>query len=154
MNVKYYDISASDAASMLKLDKTTVSGWCRSGKINFIDVSEPTSSQPRYMLKEEEVRYIKKLYQTYGKHEAMKHYDKQWYTTNPPKPVNLDIPVSTPEADKLLESTKATSLNAKKITDTIMYIQELKAKLEDLENEKRLLQEELESLRTEVLNVL
>lgn len=45
-------------------------------------------------------------------------------------------------------------MDIENVTNTIVYIQEIKARLADLENEKELLTKELEELRKEVMGVL
>ena len=53
MNPDYKQISASDASKMLGVHKTSVTNWCKAGMINFIDVSEPGSARPRYVIPED-----------------------------------------------------------------------------------------------------
>lgn len=71
MNVSYKELNTVDVAKALKLDKTTVSAWCRKGYINFIDVSEPGSSKPRYQIPQWEFDRIQKLIRKFGKRNWM-----------------------------------------------------------------------------------
>lgn len=171
MNATYTQISTVDAAKMLGVDKTTVSNWCRNGIIEFSDVSGPNSTIPRYVLTEETVDRIKRARKKYGKQEWSKHYKKKkeniitqqknvvddsYLFVDNPSPT-LDEPVSTTKDNLEVRSStepKSSKIDADKITNTIMYIRDIKERLEDLEAEKAQLVNELESLRQEVLEYI
>lgn len=75
MNTPYNEFSAGDVARMLKVDKSTVSGWCKDGKI----INKNISSGPhraRYLIPEKEAEYLRKLCKQYGKRGIMKHYER------------------------------------------------------------------------------
>lgn len=78
MNTTFEQISTSDAAKMLKLDKSTITKWCKQGLINFIDVSSPSSTTARYVFEEGEIDEIKRLIKKYGKGKWMTYYSKNW----------------------------------------------------------------------------
>ena len=174
MNVSYKDINAIDAARMLGVDKTTVQGWCRNEIINFIDVSEPGSKRARYLIRESEVDYIKKLIKKHGVRKAMFFYKKDhdqkikeakkvesgvgnipWYmdvdTEAIENEVNkeLCIPVEEPK-----EKAAHIKLDADKIATTIMYIQDIKERIEDCKAELNQLQNEYEQLKKEISDVV
>lgn len=157
MNPTFEQISCSDAARMIGTTKCTVNYWCRKGFVNYTDVSSPKSSAPRYVLTEEEVERIKKAIKKYGKYKWHKHYKKNSY--NEVKPKSTDsrdtVSVPTPEEEKTinLEVSEFDSKSSE-ILNTIKYIQDIKTRLVDLENEKRTLEQELEALRKEVLEFI
>ena len=165
MNATFKQISTIDAGKMLGVDKTTVANWCRRGIINFIDVSEPKSSVPRYVLTEEEVDRIKRTMKRYGKKNWYKHYKKDKPMKSKKTATLIDDShifetsqqsVSiTSEVQVVQEETqpKTSSFDdeIENLSKTIMYIKDIKERLNDLEAEKNQLLNELDSLRNEVL---
>ena len=174
MNVSYKDINAADAARMLGLNMSTVQGWCRNGIIKFVDVSEPDSKKARYMLSESEVEYIKKLIKKHGIRKAMMYYKKDhdvkvkeekevesgvgnipWYMDVDTEAIEnevkkeLCIPVEEPK-----EKAAPIKLDADKIATTIMYIQDIKERIEDCKAELNQLQNEYEQLKKEISDVV
>lgn len=77
MNAPYNQLSTSDVASMLKVDRSTITSWCRRNLINYINVGEGDTNN-RYMFEEREVRYIKKLIDKYGVRKMLLNYNKNW----------------------------------------------------------------------------
>lgn len=157
MNPDYKQISASDASKMLGVHKTSVTNWCKAGMINFIDVSEPGSARPRYVIPEDEIDKIKRAMKKHGKRTWVKYYKKtvpvKFPTQEEPVVENEIIEASnTPTEEEIKPSNKQTE--ADKITTTILYIREIKERLEDLEAEKNQLLNELETLRKEVMDYI
>lgn len=161
MNVNYKDISTGDAARILKLDITTVSGWCRADKINFCNLSNGTQNG-RYMIPEDEVYHIKELIKIHGKAHWQKFYDKNWNKKEEKKPVNV---ITSDEAMFLeeynathKEEVKPVKLSSKvdidSIAITIGYIQDIKERLKDLEAEKAQLLNEYTQLKQEVIGAI
>ena len=172
MNVGYNEISTIDAARMLKVDKSSVSNWCRLGIINCINVGDG-NSKPRYLITEEEVEHIGKCIKKYGKFKWSKRYNKNWNTKEKPvitvEPADENIIDSEQELflashkeyleqrdNKAKEETNTPQkkFDLEKVTTTIAYIQDIKERLEDIEAEKNQLLAELEELRAEVMPYL
>lgn len=101
MNANYKQISSSDAAQMLGVTRGTVGTWCRHGIINFIDVSEPSSNVPRYVLTEDEVLRIKRAMRRHGKFTWTKHYNKDYKSNTEPTTIieSIDEEFSDNEID-------------------------------------------------------
>ena len=180
MNVPYNKINARDAADMIGVDYTTVLGWCKKGIINYSDISDGMGKS-RYMLDEEEVEYIKKLKKKHGTRKAMMYYKKDW-NNKPVKKKEDDWrddshifadaaelfckqneefqqQTETQEEAQMVEPQQEYSygnddFNVDKITNTILYIREVKERLNDLEAEKNQLLKELEDLRKEVMDAI
>lgn len=91
MNAPYNVLNAKEAANVLKVDYTTVSGWCRRGIINCENVGDGPYKN-RYAIEEDEVRYIKNLIQKYGVRKMLLNYNKNWREdakAYKPEPVKL-----------------------------------------------------------------
>ena len=182
MNVPFDKFNASDAARILGVDAATVRGWCKNNVINFIDVSEPGSNNGRYQISESEIDYIKSLIKKFGVRKAMLNYRKDW-NMKKEKPkmgddvINFDIdPLpwyidlnaynNEEELTKKIENDVKKELGlpieeenskrakAEKIVDTIMYIQDVKERIEDCRAELNQLLNEYEQLKAEVQEVL
>lgn len=164
MNPSFNQISTVDAAKMLGVDKTSVANWCRKGIINFIDVSEADSTVPRYVLTEEEVEKIKRAMRRHGKTKWHKHYKKDWGKKSKEASVPKDdshiflekAPIEE-KTEPVIESKAelpTSKMDADKITTTIMYIKDIKERLDDLEAEKAQLLNEYESLKKEVMDFI
>ena len=159
MNAKFNQISSSDAAKTLGVDRTTVTGWCKRGIINYIDVSEPNSTVARYVLSEEEVDRIKRSMKKWGMRSWTRHYNKNYSSKAKKNKEIIDdshIFESKPVETTITNSIQAgnnssTKDESEKIANTIMYIKDIKERLNDLEAEKAQLLNELEELRQEVM---
>lgn len=182
MNVSYKELNTVDVAKALKMDKTTIGAWCRKGYINFIDVSEPGSSKPRYQIPQWEFDRIQKLIRKFGKRKwmlynakdkeraAQEHMTKvEKVEENPDDQAKqmlnaiaegktdymfIDKPELEPIPLKTAEEKEKPKFDADKIMNTILYIQEIKERLNDLEAEKNQLMAELEQCRKEVIDVI
>lgn len=143
MNVAYDRISASDAARVIGVDYSTVSNWCREGKINFINVSDGTKNG-RYMLAEDEVDYIKTLKQKFGK-QFIRKYRKDWKIGMMPAESTPEVKVEVPEVKPVAsiksvvvnitkeEPAKSDKIDIDEMAIKIGYIQDIKDKIEKLE---------------------
>lgn len=155
MNVPYNEINLSDAARMLGLDYSTLSGWCRNNRINFIDLSNGTT-KPRYMLLDKEVEHLKSEKKKHG-NQFIRYYDKNW-----------DLPQDTEELDyeEYLEDEEETStppseisdvvredekkaINIDNITTTISYMQDINDRLAAIDKEIALLNEQINDYQAE-----
>lgn len=156
MNVAYNQINCSDAAKIIGVDYSSVTTWCRSGRINCTNISEG-SINGRYVIPEEEVDYIKTLKQKFGK-QFIRKYRKDWqrgrqpaetYTKEEPQVTLKDFQYI--DTDSVITNTKA---DIKDIANKIATIQDIKARLEELDKERQKLSDKLETLRDEVMNYL
>lgn len=188
MNVDYKEMNCSDVGNALKLDKSTIQSWCRKGYINFVDVSEPESKKPRYLIPQWEFDRVRKLIAKFGKRNWMMYNEKdkvraakEHATLIEEKVVSekseymfIDRPDLAPiengvsefkaalktaedmtfDMNRIQEEKEKSKFNPDKTMNTILYIQEIKERLNDLEAEKKQLIAELEQCRKEVIDVI
>lgn len=161
MNVGYRDLNMQDASKMIGIDYSTLAYWCRNNRINCINIGDGTK-KGRYMLSEEEVLFLKHLKEKFGTRKILMYYRKDWKAGHEPaaneevqdmpmiKSTVIDI--STDESKEI----HVTSIKPKldEVMATISYIQDIKARIADIENEKAQLMKELEDLRKEVMTYL
>ena len=156
MNVAYNQISCSYAAKIIGVDYSSVTTWCRLGRINCTNISEG-SINGRYVIPEDEVDYIKTLKQKFGK-QFIRKYRKDWqrgrqpaetYTKEEPQVTLKDFQYI--DTDSVITNTK-TDIND--IANKIATIQDIKTRLEELDKERQKLSDKLETLRDEVMNYL
>ena len=171
MNPTFEQISCTDAAKMLGVTRSTVGSWCRHNIINYIDVSEPNSNVPRYVLTDIEVDKIKRAMKRHGKQNWTKHYCKTRGITSPTKLADdsnmflniadnekLDEPSLSSEeivnngTESAMVSSDISEESVEKIKNTIIYVRQIKARLNDLEQEKAMLTQELETMRKEIMD--
>ena len=162
------EYTAQEVAKYLNVDKTTVNSWCRNDKINCRKVENVggRGNSYYYAIPEWEVNYIKSLYDKYGSKNrfsgAMAHYEKY----RPGIPASDIVTKTDNETTKkafsnLVKKLKdTTSTQAKetayspddtKLLDTIHYIRDVKARIEDCKNELALLEKEYEDLKAELV---
>lgn len=154
MNVAYNQISCSDASRIIGVDYSSVTTWCRSGRINCTNISEGTTNG-RYVIPEEEVDYIKTLKQKFGK-QFIRKYRKDWQRGKQPAEPRIEEPAPIKEfrytdTDSVITNTKT---DIDDIANKIRTIQRIKTRLEDLDKERQQLSDKLEELRDEVMNYL
>ena len=190
MNVGYKEMNCADVGKALKLDKSTIAAWCRKGYINFVDVSEPESKRPRYLIPQWEYERVRKLIAKFGKRNWMMYNekDKVRAAQEHVKPIEekkveeqgetefmfIDrpdlAPVETPEdveAKRILNELASGEVESERVSEelkpkfdpektmnTLLYIQEIKERLNDLEAEKNQLIAELEQCRNEVIDAI
>lgn len=171
MNVPYKDINAADAARMLGLNMSTVQGWCRNGIIKFVDVSEPDSKKARYMLSESEVEYIKKLIKKHGIRKAMMYYKKDhdvkvkeekkvesgvgnipWYMDVDTEAIENEVKkeLRMPVEEEPKEKPAPKKLDPDKVANNIMYLLDIKERIEDCKAELNQLQNEYNQTKQEL----
>ena len=155
MNVAYNQISCSDAAKIIGVDYSSVTTWCRSGRINCTNISEGTING-RYVIPEDEVDYIKTLKQKFGK-QFIRKYRKDWQRGKQPAET-ITEEKSAPikefhyiDTDSVITNTKT---DIDDIANKIRTIQRIKTRLEELDKERQKLSDKLEELRDEVMNYL
>lgn len=179
MNVAYDQINCNDAAKRIGVDYSTVVRWCRLGIINCVNIGEG-NTQGRYLLEEDEVDYLQDLVKKFGTRKAMLWYRKDKDTRQPkPKEVPVEIPapqkdisdasilntnnrlhqvlpnVLPPEHEiKFVEPKSERETLIDKVTRNIMYIQDIKERLEDLEAERQQLLSELKECQDEVMSYI
>lgn len=171
MNVAFDQISCADAAKRIGVDYSTIVGWCRKNIINCVNICEGNMNG-RYLLEEGEVDYLKDLVKKFGTRKAMLWYRKDKATRYPkPKQEEKPIDVSVVNTENRLEQvmpnveppkTEVTFTLPKsekdsmvdQVTRNIMYIQDIKERLEDLEAEKQQLLVELKECQEEVMSFI
>ena len=158
MNVSYDKVSVKDLARMLKLDNSTVSMWCSKGKINYTNISE--GNIPRYEISEKEANYIIDLFKQYGKTKAMRHYDKEHFNKTETCDNTIEAEVTMvpvilkPTQEVQEEERDEEELKGYEIVSTIKRIRTIKAKIQELDDEKAGYVRELESLKNDVMGWL
>lgn len=165
MNVAYNEISCADASRMIGIDYTTVTKWCKEGRINCNNISAGTTNG-RWVISEDEVEYIKKLKQKFGR-EYMKKYRKDWRIGQQPvestdnyeevvyvEPTNSVATIKSVVTNITTEEHTKANVDIDEIAIKVGYIQDIKNKIEKLELEKQKLMEEYDKLRTEVISAL
>lgn len=163
MNTPFNEYSAGDVARMLKLDKSTVSSWCKTGKIICKDISNGPHNA-RYLIPEKEAEYLRKLCKQYGNKRILKHYERVGEDLlRPVEEASVDISklpttedenVSPIEPVSSIEETTNTKPTKKFDVDEVALqiarIQEIREELEDIDARKNQLGYELEDLIKEV----
>lgn len=169
MNVGYKELSASDVARMLGLDKTTVAGWCRQNLINFSNVGEGTQRQ-RYLISEEEAEYLRTLSKKFGKRKIMSRYRKDWKKGKEPAqtdayneeeitkvPIDerpdleLIVKTSEPEIEKYSDAIK---YDEDKLLNAVLHIREVKERINNLNAELAQLENEYKELKQDIMDWL
>ena len=148
MNATYEQTSPTDAAQMLGVNKQTITYWCRKGIIKAFDVSESGTKKARWVIPDNELNRVYDLIHKYG--------TRKWMLYNKPLPIEpikeepaiVEPEITTPEQPKYEARFES---KADEIAKTILYIQDIKERLEDIEAERNQLTAELEALRNEVL---
>lgn len=131
------------------------------------------ANKPRYQIPEYEVEYLEKLIKDHGVRKAILYYDRVGNDHKPHdiKPVEKPYEMFKKESEKVAQIAEKSSakvaddnkadeivtkdkFDAEKITNTILYIQDIKERLEDIEAEKNQLLNELEQLRKEVIDAI
>lgn len=169
MNVGYKELNCADVGKGLHLDKTTVAAWCRKGYINYTDVSEPGSKKARYQIPEWEYERLKKLIGKFGRRNWLLHNTKdkerayQEHVCLPAeeqadiearKILNelADVPVKLPKQEEPQYEPKI--MDDDKLLNAIIYIREVKERIEDCKAELAQLENEYRELKEEIVNQL
>ena len=178
MNVGYKELNCADVGRGLKLDKSTVAAWCRKGYINFTDVSEPGSKKARYQIPEWEYERIKKLIGKFGRREWLLHNAKDKeraykehisldseITIDQPEPTK-EVPVKFPNPEACVdnmhfdwdhieaEEKEKKKFDEDKLLNAIIYIREVRERIEDCKAELAQLENEYKALKEEIINQL
>lgn len=148
MNATYEQTSPSDASQMLGVTKQTITSWCRKGIIKSFDVSDGNSKKPRYVIPDDELNRVYDLIHTHGTRKWMLYNkpSREEHIVEEPIVIEPEIPIPEPAKYEARFTSKADE-----IAKTILYIQDIKELLEDIEAERNQLTAELETLRNEVL---
>ena len=152
MNVTYRDISSSDVARMLGLNVTTIAGWCRHGLINCTNISDGTK-RARYLISEDEVEYLRRLAKKHGKRNILKYYHKDWNAK--PQPVQQLTPEPTTQMatdDDLPTRSSRQPFDEDKILNSILYLREVRERIEDCKAELAQLENEYRELKQELID--
>ena len=157
MNVPFYKMDTSDAARIIGVNYATVANWCNKKIINCEDISGGTGKS-RYMIAEEEVYYLKELQKKYGTKKLLLYYDKNHFSeqntsvSSDNSEVLFDMGIRENDT-KSIEKPKK-EIDVEGITNTFLYIKDLKERLEDIEAEKNQIKNELQSLKQEVIDII
>lgn len=139
-NVSFDEISAADVATMLGVQKCTVSYWCRKGYMKFQDVSSAGSNRPRYQFTYDEVNRVQKLLEKYGKNAWTNHANE-----------GLE-PVKKPEPElKITVFNQPTEENVEDIAGYVKKIQQLKQQREKLIEDLDALDNAIKTMREKVI---
>ena len=130
MNATYDQTSPSDAGQMLGVAAQTVAAWCRNGIIKSNDISNGTK-RARYVIPDDELNRVYDLIQKHGKRRWMLYNKPKEVIISEPDPVTYDPVVQEqPKYEARFDS------KADQIAKTILYIQDIKERLEDIEAER------------------
>jgi DNA-binding transcriptional MerR regulator len=150
MNVAFNEISTSDAAKILGVQKCTIALWCRQGKIRFQDVSNSGSSRPRYLFTDDEIDRVLKLIEKYGKRDWLFHND-------------IDDDKKTGNEYCLVDSTGIDDPEdyIPQVDETVKYVKQLRAlkvqrdkmaaEIDRLIAEKTKVEESIEAMRNKII---
>lgn len=143
MNVGYADLNTSDVATMLGVQRCTVSLWCRQGRIKYQNVSDGTN-RPRYLFTDDEVNRVSKLIDKYGKKNWVlhNHIDEGEKTEEASAPVATIKDVFKP--DEYIPDVDETVSDIKKL-------QELKVQRDKMLQELDAIDEAIKNLRQKVI---
>lgn len=146
MNVGYADLNTSDVATMLGVQKCTVSLWCRQGRIRFQNVSDGTS-RPRYLFTDDEVERVRKLIDMYGKNWILhNHIDEEQKPEEPQTTVAVIKDVFKPD-DYIPDDTDEVVSDIKKLRDLKVQRDKLLMELDSIDEAiKNLRQKVIESI--------
>lgn len=168
MNTPFNEYSAGDVARMLKVDKSTITLWCRKGLIVAKSVSEGAKNA-RWLIPEKEAEYLRKLCKQYGKRGIMKHYERVGEDLlSPLDETSVDISKLPTTEDENISPIEQTAVSIEETVSTkptkkfdvdevalqLARIQEIREELEDIEARKNQLTYELEDLRKEILEFI
>ncbi len=138
MNVGFEDYNSADIATILGVQRCTVSYWCRKGYIRYQDVSSPGSNKPRYLFTIDEVDRVSKLIDKYGKNAWCNHADEGIIKANKPEKmaVNPVIEIATvnPVTDCANDDTEEIAGYIGKIKQLKRQRESLLAEIDSLDN--------------------
>ena len=144
-----------EAAKLLGVNRTSLTGWCKRGLIEYVNVSTPDSTIPRYAISQEEIDRVTKLMKRYGKKKWLAHAKKKKKApivemSIDESPAKVEEKPAPAPIEPVQVEKKPEKLDPDKVMKTIMYISDVKERLQDLEVEKANLEKELEELREEI----
>lgn len=151
-NVGFEDISAADVATMLGVQRCTVTYWCRNGYIKFQDVSEAGSKRPRYMFTYDEVERVSKLIEKYGL-KAWCHHANEGLDVVPVKGKEL-CPAKITVFNNAPENKTTETDDTEEIAGYIGKIRQLKKQREKLLEEIDALDNAIKSMRAKVIEAI
>lgn len=162
MNAPFNEVSSVDLAKMLKVDRSTVTAWCRSGKIECINVGKG-STNSRWVIPQKEVDYLLKLRKEFGSmRSAMLHYENvgtrfgQAILKEAEEEINRPANKPRTFVDDYYDAVKEESkpdqeFDVDNVALKLARVQEIKERLEDLDAEKNQLTNELNDLRSDIM---
>ena len=146
-NASFEELSPVEVATMLGVQRCTVTYWCRKGYIKYQDVSSAGSNRPRYVFTIDEVNRVSKLIDKYGLKAWCNHADE-----------GLEV---VPAKEKELCPAKITVFNnapENKVDDNtediagyVVKIQQLKKQREKLLNDLDAIDNAIKNMREKVI---
>lgn len=147
MNTPYNEYSAGDVAEILKVDRSTITYWCRKGLIIAKSVSDGAKNA-RWVIPEKEVEYLRQLGKQYGSKGIMKHYERVGEEITPAVAVPT-IKDDTPTTE-IKKEAAPKKFDIDEIALQIAQIQDIKEELNNLDARKTQLLNELEAIRKDI----
>lgn len=141
MNVGYDHLSTSDVATILGVNRTNVTIWCRNGYIKYTNVGDG-NKRPRYMFDEDEVERVRRLREKYGKNWIL--YSK----SNEAKPAE---PVSTATIITAINPDDYIPDDTEEIAGYIKKIRALKIQRDKLLAELDSIDETIKTMKAKVI---
>lgn len=150
MNVGFADINTEDAATMLGVQRQTISYWCRQGYIRFFNVSDG-NKKPRYLFTDDEINRVSKLIDNYGKYNWI-HYND----------IHNGVEKEEPEEAHMEETTIKEEIkpeeyivdNTDEIVDYVKKIRQLKVQRDKMLAELDAIDESIKTMRAKVMEAI
>ena len=142
MNVGYDHLSTTDVATILGVNRTNVTIWCREGYIKFTNVGDG-NKRPRYMFDEDEVERVRRLREKYGRNWIL--YAKS-NEVKPAKPI-----AKANDLDTMIDPDDYIPDDTDEITGYIKKIRALKVQRDKLLVELDSIDESIKTMREKVI---
>lgn len=149
MNVTFDKINTEDAATVLGVNRTTVTYWCRNGLIRFTDLSDGVG-KARYMFDADELDRINRLIEKYGRRAWTRH-------ANEGLAIEADKPVKVEAIKPIVTTTDPEEYipdDTDELVSTIKKIRALKIQRDKLLNELDSIDEAIRNLKTKVVDAI
>ena len=143
MNVGYADINTEDAATMLGVQRQTVTNWCRQGYIRFFNVSDG-NKKPRYLFTDDEINRVSKLIDNYGKYNWIHYNDIIEKKTEEENQMETNTTEEMKPEEYIVDDTD-------EIVDCVKKLRELKIQRDKMLIELDNIDETIKNLRQKVI---
>lgn len=149
MNVTFDKINTEDAATVLGVNRTTVTYWCRNGLIRFTDLSDGVG-KARYMFDADELDRINRLIEKYGSRAWTRH-------ANEGLAIEANEPIKTEAIKPIIATTDPEEYipdETDELVSTIKKIRALKIQRDKLLNEIDSIDEAIIKLKQKVVDAI